>query len=125
MIIRTSAATVEIKLYYIILFYMMIRAKLRNFPSWVSLRYYRRQSFSQDSSSVGTASPLASSFTSSIWKNYMAHTRTIASAPTAAHINDSVFSGVKDQSLLKTGAFIGNEWVDAENGARYEVNCFF
>lgn len=55
----------------------------------------------------------------------MTHIRTMASALTSAHINDSVFSGVKDQSLLKTGAFIGNEWVDAEDGARYEVNEYF
>jgi len=48
----------------------------------------------------------------------------MTSSFTAAFINDSVFSGVKDQSLLKTGAFIGNEWVDAEEGERYEVWLF-
>lgn len=100
----------------------MMRAKLLNFPSWVSLRYCRRELFSQDSSSLGTASPRVPSFTSFIWNNNITDIRTMASAPTAAHINDSVFSSIKDQSLLKTGAFIGNEWVDAEDGARYKVN---
>lgn len=103
----------------------MSRAKLINFTSQVSRRYCLRELFSRDTSSVGTASRLVPSFTSFIWNNYMTHIRTMASALTSAHINDSVFSGVKDQSLLKTGAFIGNEWVDAEDGARYEVNEYF
>ncbi|KAG9123921.1 succinate semialdehyde dehydrogenase NADP+ linked [Ceratobasidium sp. 392] len=39
-----------------------------------------------------------------------------------AHLLQIMFSGVKDQNLIKNQAFIGGQWVDAKDGGKIKVN---